>query len=387
MARIRHVALLIDTSTDYSTHVIEGVAKYAQEHHPWNLLVQPRGERERSLMPRHWRPDGIIARVTHQPLAADLTKRGVPVVNVSLSRVPRFNIPQVTIDEQLVGAWAATHLWERGFRHFGYFGMWNQPNYVDHCGPSFTSQLSRYDSSCEVHAPRQPVSAKHSVLTALDLQRWLRRVPKPIGVFVTDAEDAHNLADACRATKLHVPDQVAIIVGEDDRLLCQISYPPLSAIDLGSDRIGYQAAALLDRLMSGRSPPRTPTYSPPLRVITRHSTDTLAMEDQELASAVRYIREHAGQPIGVPDILRQVPLSRRALELRFSQVLGTSPAAEIRRVRIERAKELLISTDWNIPKVAAAAGFSRTEIMNQVFRHVLDVTPTEFRSQSRDSAR
>jgi LacI family transcriptional regulator len=381
VAKIRQVALLIDTSTDYSVHVIEGVAQYAQQHRPWNLLLQPRGERERSLMPRYWRPDGVIARVTHHALAADLRKRKVPVVNVSLSTVPGFRISQVTVDERLIGAWAATHLWERGFRHFGYCGLWHQPNYIDRCGPSFARQLARLGVRSRIHVPREGEAAAHSLLTPSDLQRWLKQLPKPIGIFVTDAEDAHNLADACRAGNHHVPDEVAILVGEDDRLLCEISHPPLSAIDLGSKRIGYEAASLLDRMMSRRKPPRAPRFLSPLRVITRHSTDTMAVADRELADAVRFIREHATRPIGVPDILRQLPLSRRSLELRFRQHLGRSPAAEIRRVRFERAKELLASTDLSVPQVAAAAGFARVEVMNRLFQRSVNRTPTKFRQQ------
>jgi len=382
MATIRQVAMLIDTSTDFGIHVIEGVARFAYEHEHWSLLVQPRGERERFLVPRHWRPDGVIARVYHHALAVDLRKRRVPVVNVSQSTVAGFCIPQLTYDERLVGDWAATHLWERGFRHFGYCGLSKQPNYVDRCGPAFSRRLSRYKPGCTVHAPRSSSAARRPALTTVDLQRWLKRVPKPIGIFVSDAEDAHHLADACRAGRHQVPNEVAIIVGLDDRLLCGISHPTLSAIELGSERIGYEAAALLRRLMSHRSPPRRPRFLPPRRVITRQSTDTLAMDDLDLANAIRYIREHASRPIKVRDLLRQVPLSRRTLELRFKKVLGLSPAAEIRRLLCERAKELLVSTDMTMPQVATASGFSHVEIMNRLFQRTLRVTPTQFRRQS-----
>ena len=153
-----------------------------------------------------------------------------------------------------------------------------------------------------VHLPRTRASAAHSLLTHTDLRHWLMKVPKPIGIFVVDAEDAHNLTDACRAVNLHVPNQVAILVGEDDRLLCEISHPPLSAIDLGSDRIGYEAATLLAELMSRRKPPAEPIFLPPQRIITRQSTEILAMPDQELAAAVRFIRQHACEPITVADL-------------------------------------------------------------------------------------
>ncbi|MEX0585736.1 MAG: substrate-binding domain-containing protein, partial [Pirellulales bacterium] len=333
--------------------MIEGVARYAREHEPWQLLLQPRGERERSLMPRHWRPDGVIARITHHALAADLRKRRVPVVNVSLSTVPGFRIPQLTIDERILGAWAAAHLRERGYRHFGYFGLWKQANYVDRCGPAFVKKLAEFDAACTVHFPRQAGAARHTALTTAHLQRWLQRLPKPIGIFIADAEDAHELADACRAGGLHVPEDVAILVGEDDRLLCEISHPPLSAIDLGSERIGYQAAAMLHRWMSLRSAGKKARFVPPLRIITRHSTNVLAIEDRALANAIRYVRNHAVQPVTVTDMLRELPFSRRVLEMQFRQVLGVTPATEIRRIRLEHAKELLATTDMSMPEIAA----------------------------------
>lgn len=379
MAAIPHIALLIDTSTDYSIHVIEGVARYAREHGPWNLLVQPRGERERSLMPRHWRPNGVIARVTHHALAADLRRRRAPVVNVSLSVVPGYHIPKVTIDERAVGRLAAGHLWDRGFRHFGYFGLWKQPNYVDRCRPAFARRLQQLGSRSTVHSPRPAGAALHSVLTATQLQRWLRRLPLPIGIFVADAEDAHDLADACRAVGLHVPDQVALLAGEDDRLLCEISHPPLSAVDLGSQRIGYQAAAQLHRALQGRRVARRPRFLPPLRVVTRHSTDLLAMDDHELAAAVRYLRDHACQPVTVADLLRHLPFSRRVLEMRFQEVLGITPAAEIRRIRLERATELLVSSNLSMPQIATACGFSRAEVMTRLFQRSLGMPPTAVR--------
>lgn len=381
MQRIPQVALLIDTSTGYSSHIIKGVAHYTRTHRPWDLLIQPRGEHERSLMPKYWNPDGVITRLTHRALASDLCRRKVPVINVSLSRVSGYEIPQVTVDEKELGRWAALHFLERGLREFGYIGIWRQQNYKDCCAPAFLDELNRDSRGCEIHSPRKHTSSPHSALTSTDLQRWLKEVPTPIGIFVVDAEDAHNLADACRAVRLHVPDQVAILVGEDDHLLCEVAHPSLSAIDLGSDRIGYEAAAVLDRLMSRRKPPLVPKLFPPLRIITRHSTDMLALQDRELASAVQFIRNHAFEPLGVADILNQLPMSRRSLELRFRQVLGTSPAAEIRRVRIERAKDLLVTTNLSIPEIALAAGFQHVEVMNRLFRSVVGTTPTTYRRQ------
>ena len=143
MTATPRVALLVDTSTGYSSQLIQGVALYAREHEPWQLLVQPRGARERWQMPRHWQPDGVIARITHKAQARELRRLRLPAINVSRSAVPAFGFPQVTIDEEALGVWAADHLLQRGFRNFGYCGLTAQPHYTDRCGPAYFAQLSR----------------------------------------------------------------------------------------------------------------------------------------------------------------------------------------------------------------------------------------------------
>ncbi len=374
---------MVDTSTNFGTQIIEGVARFVREHRSWQLLVQPRGEQERSLMPKSWQVDGVIARVTHRALAQDLQKRRVPVVNVSMSVVSGTSFPQVTIDALKIGRWSAQYLKELGLRNFGYCGVWNLPNYVDRCGPVFIQELRADGFECHVIRPRRRGGSSTAALTVSQFKRWLRTLPKPIGILAADVEDAHNLREACRDAGLQIPDEIAILCGEDDRLLSTISYPPLSCIDLATDRVGYKAAAVLQQLLAGRRPPSRPVYVPPLRVVPRHSTDMLAMEDSDVATAVRFIRERASSPISVPDILEATAMSRRVLEQRFQRILGRSPAEEIRRVRLDRAKELLLLNDWKIPQVASAAGFSCVEVMNQTFRRELNLTPTQFRQKSR----
>lgn len=381
------VAILIDFWSDYCNRVVRGIVRYVREHKPWLLLVQSRDAREQSHVPEHWRPQGVIARVTHKALAGRLQQLGVPVVNVSRSTVPGYDFAQVTLDEKTVGRLAAEHLRQHGLRQFAYCGLPNQPNYKDSCGPSFRDRLAEDGWPCHIFQSPERGKPARAGFTIANLQRWLRELPKPIGILCFDAEHAYALSEACWASDIQVPDEVAIIAGEDDELLCEIAHPPLSCIDTGPERIGYEAAAQLDRLMAGRKAPKTPRLVPPLGVIPRHSTDTLSIDDSEIAHAVRFIRQNAFTPIGVVDVLRAVPLSRRALEQRFRDILGRSPAAEIRRLRIERAKDLLARTDWAIPRVAVAAGFSHAEVMNQVFRRELDLTPTLYRRRARAGER
>lgn len=382
MAQPLRVALLVDTSTGWSSQVIQGVGQYVRQHTRWLLFIEPRGALERLRVPRHWQVDGIIARVTDRSLAGDLRRRQVPVVNVSWSRPGRYHFPQVVPDQQAVGRLAALHFLERGFRHFAYCGLPQQPNYFDECEPAFAAELAQHGFTCQSFSPGSTRPA-HRAVTVPNLSRWLKSLASPIGVLAWDAERGREVTDAAWACGVRVPEDVAVLCGEDDPLLCEISNPPLSCIDQQPRLVGYEAAALLDRLMAGRRPPKQPMLIAPTRIVIRQSTDTLALEDREVAEAVRYIRQHADQPITVESVLAAVPLSRRALEQRFQRLLGRSPAAEIRRMRIERASELLAMTDWSIPQVAAAAGFAHTEVMNRVFRRELRQTPTAYRRQAR----
>lgn len=380
------VALQINTSTGFSSQLIRGVVQYAQEHQRWSLLVQPRGVRERWRIPQHWKPDGVIARVTQRSQARELQKLGVPVINVSRSVVSGFSFSQVVADEHLLGGWAADYLLERGFSHFAYLGLVTQPHYTDTCGLGFTERLKSQGHTCAMLHTLSAGGRARKQPTFTEMKRWLNSLSLPVGIFAADIESAYSVTDACWSCGLNVPESVAVLCGEDDPLLAEISNPPLSCIDADPRRVGYEAAEQLDLLLSGKNVSRSVRLVPVLGVVERRSTDTVAFDDPLLAEAVRYIREAATTPIDVSDVLKKVPVSRRALEQRFQRHLGRTPAAEIRRIRLVRVQELLRDTDWPMPRIARAAGFSSTEVMNQVFRRERDQTPTEYRRQSRSHA-
>ena len=377
------IGLQINTSTGFSSQLIRGVVQYVQEHQRWSLLVQPRGVRERWQIPRHWKPDGVIARVTQRAQARELQKLGVPVVNVSRSVVSGFDFSQVVVDERMLGSWAADYLLERGLCNFAYLGLVTQPHYTDTCGQGFSERLAERGFRCEMLRTLSAGGRAREEPTISELKRWLRSLPEPVGIFAADIESAYAVTDACWSCGRNVPESVAILCGEDDQLLAEISNPPLSCIDSDPRRVGYEAAEQLDYLLRGGSASRSVRLVPSLGVVERRSTDTIAFEDPQLADAVRYIRDFATTSIDVSDVLHRIPMSRRALEQRFNKHLGRTPAAEIRRIRINRVKELLRDTEWQMPQISLAAGFSSTEVMNQVFRRELNLTPTEYRRKSR----
>jgi LacI family transcriptional regulator len=192
----------------------------------------------------------------------------------------------------------------------------------------------------------------------------------------------HVLA-ACRRAKLAVPEEVAVIGVHNDELLCDLCDPPLSSVVPNAPRAGYQAAALLARAMAGRKVPVALHEIPPLGVVARQSTDVAAVGDAKIAGAVRYMREQAAEGANVADVLRAVPMARTALERRFKAVLGTTPHAHLRKLRIERVQQLLTSTSLPVGEIAAATGFEHPEYLSAMFRRECGVSPREFRARHR----
>lgn len=379
LANSPRVTVLVPASIGWGRGIIRGVAAYANRHGPWHLHVEPEGERR--LPPVGWQGDGVIARISTPAVATALARLRVPVVNVSGIDLGgrTAHVPRVAIDLPAAAGLAAQHLLERGFRHFGYVGL-PRLAYVREHQQAFATALAAAGCRCEVHALTATVEATGRTTR---LARWLAALPKPVGVLCWATAQGRAVIDTCRRAGLLVPEDVAVLCGNDDALLCATSLPPLSAIAAASEQIGEQAAELLDGLMRGRAPASRNVAVPPAGIVTRQSTDTLAVHEPDLVQAIGYIREHAVEGIQVDDVLRVVPTSRRRLERLFHDLLGRSPAAEIRRVRIERARDLLATTDLAIPRVARACGFGTGEYLATVFRQATGLSPLKYRAAAR----
>jgi LacI family transcriptional regulator len=213
---------------------------------------------------------------------------------------------------------------------------------------------------------------------------WLKNLPKPVAILTWNASSSREIIYACQEAGLLVPEEVAVLSGSDDDVLCELLQIPVSAILAAAEQIGHEAARVLNGLMRKRTAPKKLILIPPLGVVARQSTDTLAIKDPALVAALRFIRANAPKPIQVNDVARHAAVSRRVLERRFIHLLGRTPAAEIRRIHIERAKKLLVETDVAIPEVAESSGFGSPEYMAYVFKAELDQTPLRYRKETRN---
>ena len=381
VSRRRQVALLIETSNAYGRGLLQGIVHYIREHQPWSfyLMEQGRGDDPPAWL-ENWKGDGIIARIETPRIASVVTHAGLPTVDVSAARlVPE--LPWVETDDQEIARLAVEHLLERGFKHFAFCGdarfnwsVWREKYFCAHAA-SAQQTVQCYRA--------EPTATADAAAEAADLRRWLQALPKPVGIMACYDIRGQQVLDACRSAGLAVPAEVAVIGVDNDALLCELASPPLSSVIPNAHRTGYEAAALLDRLMAGKRVAAKPHLIAPLGVAARQSTDVLAVDDREIARAVQFIREHACAGINVSDLLRAVPLSRRVLEQRFQRLLGRTPREEILHVRLNRVQQLLSETDLPLYLIAERTGFEHVEYLSVVFKRETGRTTSEFRSAAR----
>ena len=377
--RVKHIAVLVETDDTWGRSVVRGIANWARTEANWTLLIDPRDAHGRLRIPRGWSGDGIIARLSGKVQAEHVRRAAVPTVDVETLLDPASWLGRVATDDVRRAELALGHLLDRGFRRFAHFA----PPRAGHAvlpGRRFREAVEAAGYTCAVYRPGGRARRRIDWNEEQTLVRgWLGSLPERVAIFAADAHCARRLTEACQLDGISVPDRVAILAGDTDELMCTVSTPSISSVLLASERLGYEAAGLLDRLMSGRRIPKRPVHVKPLGVIARQSTDALAIEDEDVVAAIRFIRARAADGIVVTDVLKQVPVSRRWLEMRFRETLGRSPAAEIRRVRLMKAADLLIRTDLSIARVATACGFTGATRLGIAFRKQFGTPPLAYR--------
>ncbi len=378
-----HVALMIETSSIYGRRLLQGITRYLRSHRPWSIFLE---QRELDSVPpqwlKSWKGDGVISRWTGPDIVSALCETGVAVIDLS-DRHSELGLVRINNDDHVIGNLAAQHLLERGFSSFGYCGFDNE-HWATRRREAFLKTLSSAGHQGFVYeSPWGGVNGLPWETEQMRISRWIRSLPKPVGLLACNDVRGLHVLDACQRSAYKVPDDVAVLGVDDDTLLCELCNPPLSSIITNPEQIGYEAASLLDRLMRGGRVDINERLIPPLGITTRLSTDVLAIDDPHFVAAVRYIREHACQGITVDDVLDKIPLSRSTLERRFRKYLRRSPQAEIRIVQLNRAKQLLAETDHALHRIAEIVGYEHAEYFNVAFKRAFDCTPGQFRRNAR----
>ena len=360
---------------------IAGVARYAREH-GWHLMIQDRlGHR-----PLAWNGDGIVAALRSDAASVaavrTLMKRGIPVVDVTMSR-PDIHVARVTSDHVGIGRLAAQHFAERNFRNIAWFSTgWGNVHSLRYRGLTERSPAAKWVAEDSLPKTRRSDWGA--------FMRWmaktLKDAPKPVAALTYDEADGARLLDAAERIGVSVPEELAILSIGNDPIICENQSVPLSSIDQDLERGGYEAAAMLDRLMDGERPPKKPVLIPPNGICLRRSTDIMASSDPLVKKALDYIAGHISTPFGAAQIADALKVRRNILDKRFRADLNRSVGEEVKRQRLALAKLLLRNSGKSVTEIATAAGFCTPSHLANTFRSATKMTPREYRRLGLSSA-
>ena len=376
------VLLIFPSRLDDSSAMLQGIMQHQRLHRPWQVSLhdEPVGEIDPGwVRSRKW--DGVISHNTTPALVRTCAKLRLPLVDLDDAPVVP-GVLKIRPDNVAVGHVGAEYFLERKFRHFGFCGYANQSWSVER-RVGFAEALQLAGHRCELFDVEQPAEvtpAWEEKQIAL-LAAWLRYLPAGTAVMACHDLRAQLLVHAAHAAGLRLPDDVAVLGVNNHVTRCELVNPSLSSVALNFTEAGRRAADELDRLMAGEKPERYDIRIEPVEVVTRKTTDVLALRDRNVALALDYIRQHACEDIKVDQVLQHVFVSRSQLEHKFRRYVGHSPQVEIRRVQIARIRQLLAETDLPLKKIAEQTGFEHMEYMCVMFKRITGETPGQYRSK------
>jgi LacI family transcriptional regulator len=364
-------------------NMLKGIAHYERTHELWTAFHddQARAESDpRWLKSRGW--DGVISRHTTPGIVQMCAELRLPLVDLNDS-APFPGVPKIRPDNVSLGHLAAEHLLERGFQRFGFTGFSNNAWSCER-RDGFAEALRLAGKDCDIYDVNYPGDEPPGWATEqiAGLTEWIKRLPKPVGIMACFDLRAQQILVAAQENDILVPEEMAVIGVNNDHIRCELSFPPLSSVAPNAFLSGYRAAEMLAEMLAGRKPTVMDQRIEPLGVVTRPSTDVLAIDDKVLASALNFIRLNACRGVSVDGVVRHAYASRSQLEKKFRRHLGHSPQAEIRRVQMEKIKQLLLETDFPLKKIAELTGFEHMEYLCVVFKRLTGESPGGYRKKT-----
>jgi LacI family transcriptional regulator len=383
------VAVILDAARPYDRLIIGGIAQYVREHESWSLYVEEDPLQRLPDLAR-WKGQGIIANFDDRRVARAIRGLSTPCVGVGGGYGwydARSGIPYIYTDNEAIGRLGAEHLLACGFEHLAFLGYpktatsgWSEERAV-----AFARACAAAGRDCQVFTGRHGTARRWQ-----DVQReitgWIERLPRPVGLMACNDVRARHVLEGCRSLGLRVPHDVAVLGVDNDEVICELTDPPLSSVDQSARRIGYEAAAMLDRLMRGRAPARRHAERiivPPIGVIARASTDTMATREEAVLQALAWLREHPWQKPDVTTLAAEACVSRSTLDKRFKAVVGRSLHEEFVRLRVAGLRQLVAGTDLPLKTIAARAGFPSVQYMTTFLNRHTGLTPARLRAVER----
>lgn len=386
------VAIIIGQASSYGREVLDGIGRYALINGPWHLQLDYEFSRWR-LPPwlKKWKGDGIISRIASEEIRKFADQSGIPVVDLN-DVVHTLGLPYIYNDQDAVGRLAATHLLEKEYRHFAFIGQ-RGLSWSDRRAAAFREAVEKPGLSYsefkgteyrKIHARSGGGMYRNSVWESEteSVGDWVRQLPKPVGILSCNSFRGMQLLEICRSTGIAVPESAAIVAGDNEETVCEITSPSLTAVELDGQTIGFHAADVLDRAMRGIDISGTALFVPPRGIVARHSTMLTAVNDGTLGKSLEFIRENYRYNIIPEDVAEKTGVSLRKLQLLFRKKLNCTIHDRILMFKLEMAATLLRQTDLNLTEIAYRSGFNYPQQLSDAFVRKHGIRPGEYRKMN-----
>ncbi len=379
------IILLSDFAEDYGKNLLRGIARYSKDHGPWNFCRMPGYYRD-TIGPegilawaKEWKADGIIGQFYNVAEVRQFKKANIPVIAQDFKE--RFTeVPNISGAYKEAGKMAAEYFLKKGFKNFAFYGFKNIV-WSSERAEGFKERLK--EAGHEVHLYERTdfklVDLWHYKPTTLS--RWLKSLPKPVALLSCDDNLGNHITEASRQIKIKIPEEIAVLGVDNDEMFCELSDPPLSSIGLDTEKRGYEAAALMHKMITEGTWDHEDIVVRPTQVVSRVSTDIFASADKYIVDALRYIHENLDKNLKVNEVLKEVPMSRRSLEKRFVMTTGYPVYEYIYNKRIERFTQKLLETDMTIFEIALELGLSDSKNIARQFKQIKGLTPVAYRKK------
>ncbi|MDO5552572.1 MAG: XylR family transcriptional regulator [Planctomycetia bacterium] len=375
----KRVLLILEVSREHGRGIARGIRRYSDQNAHWWLICENRQlfEQHPHLLLR-WQGDGIISRSGSPALSRAIAATGIPAVELY-----RDGPSEVESDGFAVGQMAAEHFIERGYQEYAYYAPWTNW-WIQWRLEGYLKPLQERGFSVSIfpgiNRKRNRSQALWEEKSLHELIDWLQSLPRPCCIYAPTDVLASHVLNGCAVAGINVPEELSVLGNDDDTFLCSFTFPSLSSIPLNSSRLGFEAAHLLDRRMNGTADSvKLPILIPPVEVVTRHSTDTIAVPDEDVVAALHYIRENATTNLLITDVVSHVGISQRNLQRRFQKWLGHSLNEELMTTRLKLAKKLLLDSILSVDQIARRTGFQTSRYFIHIFRSKCNMTPKQYR--------
>ncbi|MBP5675667.1 MAG: substrate-binding domain-containing protein [Bacteroidales bacterium] len=378
--------IISDFTEQFPYRLLRGIMAWARRSdEPWMVCKMPPSyKREIGIKgvvrwAKDWRANVVIGLFDPGDDVSLFRKNGI--VAIAQDYISKFDdIPNITAEYEQAGRIAAQQLTGRGYRNFGFFG-YDDVCWSDGRLKGFRSTLEGDFGVSEVHVFNDRQLSSMWSYDIAGLRKWLLSLPKPIGLFACDDNQAQILLETCQASGIVVPQDVAIIGVDNDEITCNLTVPALSSIDMDIEKAGYEVAQMADRMVKDPSYAGEDIVIRTIAAVSRGSTGIMATKDPVVAEAMRYIYQNRARKLQVADVIKQVPVSRRLLEQRFKEAVGASIYTVISNLRMDYFAQQLVSSSDTVSEIAARMDEPDTKSISRRFQALKGCTPTEYRKR------